>query len=107
VSSMHVERVRQYQQLIPRVSLDDIQPIYVETIRRLRLAGLRISDRRAVKLQRMIASSALLCGRMMALASDLWVLRHIWDTEEQQEILASLIDRTIASAGGADQPGSH
>lgn len=106
-SALHVDRVRHYQQFIPRVVLDAIQPIYVETIRRLRLAGLRISDRRAVKLQRMIASSALLCGRLEAITSDLWVLRHIWDTEEQQEILCSLIDRTMASAGGVDQPGSH
>jgi MoxR-like ATPase len=43
-----------------------------------------------------VAASALLSGRTEARLSDLWVVRHIWDTEEQQEVLASLVDQAIA-----------
>jgi MoxR-like ATPase len=59
-----------------------------------------------VKLQRVIAASALLCGRTEARLSDFWVVRHIWDTEEQQEILASLVDQAInkESAAAGDHP---
>ncbi|HRG88771.1 MAG TPA: ATPase, partial [Chitinophagales bacterium] len=52
-------------------------------------------DRRAVKLQRLIAASALLCKRREAISSDMWVLRYIWDTNEQIEIIAAIINSAI------------
>ena len=104
---MHVDLVRQLQKSLYDVEIEPVLPHYSELIRRLRLAGIKISDRRAVKLQRTIAASALLCGRMHALTSDFWVLRHIWDTDEQQEVIVALVDSAMSAAGGADQPGSH
>ncbi|MFX9551938.1 hypothetical protein ABTO49_20270, partial [Acinetobacter baumannii] len=78
-----------------------IRPAYIELIHQLRNAGLQVSDRRAVKLQRVIAASAVMCKRAEARISDLWVLRHIWDTEEQREIIAGMVNTAIA----ADQDG--
>lgn len=106
-SLLHVDRIRDLQRMVWGVDLAPVQSLYVDLVRRLRLAGIKISDRRAVKLQRMMAASAVVCGRQQTVASDLWVIRHIWDTDEQQEIIAALVDSTIASAGGAEQPGSH
>ena len=106
-SLLHVDLVRQLQKSLYDVEIEPVLPHYSELIRRLRLAGIKISDRRAVKLQRTIAASALLCGRMHALTSDFWVLRHIWDTDEQQEVIVALVDSAMSAAGGADQPGSH
>ena len=60
---MHVDLVRELQKQLRDVSLEETQQVYVELVRRLRLAGIKVSDRRAVKLQRMVAASALLCGR--------------------------------------------
>jgi len=62
-----------------------------------------VSDRRAVKLQNLIAASALMCGRNTATLSDLWVLKYIWDTEEQIEILEGIINSVIEkdTAGNA------
>ena len=73
---------------------------------RLRHAGIAVSDRRAVKMQRLVAASALLCGRDRAVASDLWVFRHIWDTVEQQEVLAAVVADLLkqAAASPADHP---
>jgi MoxR-like ATPase len=48
-----------------------------------------------VKLQNLIAASALICKRKEAILSDLWVLKYIWDTEEQIEILAGIINNVI------------
>jgi MoxR-like ATPase len=104
---MHVDRVREIQRQLRDVSFDDIRPTYVELVRRLRLAGIKVSDRRAVKLQRMVAASALLCGRVSAIPSDLWVLRYIWDTDEQQEVISAIVNNAISTAGGANQVGSH
>jgi MoxR-like ATPase len=94
-SSLHFDDLRLAQSALPNVELSPIRQPFSELIHRVRHAGIPVSDRRAVKLQRVIAASALLCGRNAARLSDLWVLRHIWDTEEQQEVLATLVDQTI------------
>ena len=59
-----------------------------------------------MKLQRLVAASALICGRATAQLSDLWVFRYIWDNLEQQEVLASIVDETLkkAQADGTDHP---
>ena len=46
----------------------------------------------------------MLCGRTEAILPDLWVLKYIWDTEEQIEILAGIIDGIIEKD---DSPGAH
>lgn len=106
-SGLHVDRVRELQQQLRNVVLDDIRTAYVDLVRRLRHSGIKVSDRRAVKLQRMVAASALLCGRLRAIDSDLWVLRYIWDSEDQQEVIAALVDNAIQTAGGSESAGSH
>nr|WP_240916559.1 hypothetical protein [Pedobacter sp. HDW13] len=52
----------------------------------------------------MIAASALLCKRSKAILSDLWILRHIWDTEEQREIITNIVDAIILKD---DQQNQH
>lgn len=89
------EDVLGIQQMLPRVDLSPVQEAYIGLIVKMRNAGLPLSDRRAVKLQRLVAASALLCHRMTAQVSDLWVLRYAWDTEEQREILAGIVDQLI------------
>ena len=94
-----VEEIRQLQEALPLVCLDTVRDVYVGLIGRIRSLGLHLSDRRAVKLQRLIAASALLCGRDEAVVSDLWILRHVWDHEDQQELLAAMVDETISESG--------
>lgn len=102
-----VESIRRLQAQLGDVELAAIRPAYLELIERLRRAGIPISDRRAVKLQRLVAASALVCGRLRAEVSDLWVLRYIWDREEQQEILAALVQATIDKRDPAIDTNSH
>ncbi len=83
------------QQLSRQVDLSPIRKAYVDLVHNLRNTGIKVSDRRAVKVQNLLAASALICGRKEAILSDLWVLKYIWDTEEQIEILAGIIDTII------------
>jgi len=83
------------QQLSRQVDLSPIRKQYVDLVHNLRNTGIKVSDRRAVKVQNLLAASALICGRTEAILSDLWVLKYIWDTEEQIEILAGIIDTII------------
>lgn len=94
-SSLRFEDLKSLQPAILKVDLSRIRQPFAELIQRIRHAGIEVSDRRAVKLQRAIAASALLCSRDAARLSDLWITRHIWDSLEQQEILSSLVSQTI------------
>ncbi len=83
------------QQLSKQVDLTTIRKEYVSLIHNLRSTGIKVSDRRAVKIQNLLAASALMCNRKEAILSDFWVLKYIWDTEEQIELLAGIIDAII------------
>ena len=104
-SKLHFDDLRAAQSALAGIELAAVRQTFAELVHRIRHAGIPVSDRRAVKLQRVIAASALLSGRNYARLSDLWVVRHIWDTEEQQEVLASLVDQVVAKEPAAD--GDH
>ncbi|SFW74266.1 AAA family ATPase [Chitinophaga sancti] len=98
--------VRTLQNITTTIDLSGIRAAYITLIQQLRNAGIQISDRRAVKLQRLIAASAVLCKRNTAILSDMWVLRYIWDTEEQQELIAAIVNTALV-ANDEQQPGAH
>ena len=95
VPTISADEIRELQQLCRKVNLNPIRNEYVDIIHSLRNTGIKVSDRRAVKLQNLIAASALMCGRTEAILSDLWVLKFIWDNEEQIEILEGIINQII------------
>ncbi|HEY1052800.1 MAG TPA: AAA family ATPase [Prosthecobacter sp.] len=101
--------IRKLQESLPEVDLSAVRPAYLALVSRLRAGGIEVSDRRAVKLQRVVAASALMCGRMMARVSDLWVLRCIWDREEQRELLAAMVHEALAKEApeSSDHPQAH
>jgi MoxR-like ATPase len=105
-ATVHFDDIEALQRLLPLVDLSAVRSQYAELVQRIRHTGLTLSDRRAVKLQRLIAASALLCARMQARLSDLWVLKHIWDTEEQCEVLSSLVGGMVnrESEAAGDHP---
>lgn len=105
--SITMDDIRAIQQAVQQVNVVEVRESFSETIRRLRNAGISVSDRRAVKLQRMIAASAVLCGRGKANTSDLWVLRYIWDSEEQIEVIAAIVESMLAKTLDADWADSH
>ncbi|MEZ6039250.1 MAG: AAA family ATPase [Planctomycetaceae bacterium] len=93
-----MDDLRFMQNCISAMDVSEVRNTYVELVHRLRHAGIEISDRRAVRLQRLAAASAMLCGRTKVAISDLWVLRYIWDTMEQIEVLAKIVNDTIRNA---------
>ncbi|MCB9883925.1 MAG: AAA family ATPase [Planctomycetes bacterium] len=99
------ESVRIVHRALSEVGLQAVHADLTTLVHRLRRAGIAVSDRRAVKLQRLVAASALLCGRSAAARSDLWVFKHIWDADEQREVLQSLVGDAIGTAG--DEPDAH
>ena len=72
---------------------------------KVRDLGVAISDRRAVKMLKLLAASALLSGRDAANPSDLWVLRYVWDRVEQIDPLAALVNGVLDRH--RDEPAAH
>ena len=105
--TVDVEAIRRLQRFLYDVDLSAVRPLYVELVHRLRRAGIPVSDRRAVKLQRLLAASAVLCGRATVSRTDLWVLRYIWDTDEQREIVAAIVQDAVNKADESERATAH
>lgn len=90
------DNIRELQKAAKNVDLVPIRKEYLNAIQQIRNAGIKVSDRKAVKLQNLIASSAIISGRTEGNTSDLWVLRYIWDTEDQIEILAGIVETLLS-----------
>jgi MoxR-like ATPase len=64
---------------------------YKGIVFQIRAEGVSLSDRRVVKLLKLFAASAFLDGRAQPDASDLFVLKHVWNNEDQAQILEAII----------------
>jgi MoxR-like ATPase len=62
----------------------------------LRGEGISLSDRRAVRLLKLCAASALLDGRTRVHDGDLFILRHTWNNLDQREILDDVVEPIVA-----------
>jgi MoxR-like ATPase len=87
--------LRELSRRLYEVDLQPIREMYAELVFKVRDLGVALSDRRAVKVMKLIAASALLCGRMTATPSDLWVLRYVWDRAEQIGPLQGLVQGVL------------
>jgi MoxR-like ATPase len=64
---------------------------YKGLIFQIRSEGISVSDRRVVKLMKLFAASALFDGRTEACDADFFLLKHIWNTPDQADILAEIV----------------
>jgi MoxR-like ATPase len=85
--------------------LTRVRPRLAEAVRTLRAAGIALTDRRIVKLQRLIAAAAALDGRSSASDADLWPIVYAVPTAEAQaqarEVLRPLLVSSANAALGA------
>src|SRR5262249_9348440 len=91
-SAVAAADLRELSRRVYAVELGGVRELYTEAVYKVRDLGVAFSDRRAVKVMKLLAASALLCGRDRAVPSDLWVLRYVWDREEQIGPLAALVN---------------
>ncbi len=85
------------------------RPHLAHMVRKLRSAGVNLSDRRVVKLQRLVAAAAALAGRTTPGTADLWPVIYAVPTADGQrlarEVLRDLLadsDNPALSAAAAD-----
>jgi MoxR-like ATPase len=70
---------------------------YKGLIFQIRSEGISVSDRRAVKLMKLFAASAVFDGRTRVHDGDFFILRHIWNNLDQVELLEEIINPVVDS----------
>ncbi|QSQ22142.1 AAA family ATPase [Pyxidicoccus parkwayensis] len=78
--------------------LSPVRPHLAHALRTLRAAGIALSDRRAVKVQKLIASAAALAGRRVPTTSDLWPLVYAVPTKEAQALARDVLRDLLAAS---------
>ncbi len=68
---------------------------YKGLVFQVRAEGVSLSDRRVVKLLKLFAASAYLDGRAQPDASDFFVMKHIWNNEDQAQILDAIVSPVL------------
>lgn len=81
-----------------------VRPHLAHAIRLLRGAGIVLSDRRAVKSQRLVAAAAALAGRTRPTDADLWPLVLVVPTREQQSLARECLGDVLALSENATLP---
>jgi MoxR-like ATPase len=70
---------------------EDFLATFKGLVFQIRSEGIGLSDRRVVKLLKVFAASAVFDGREQVNDADLFILRHVWNTPEQEEILQEIV----------------
>jgi MoxR-like ATPase len=68
---------------------------YKGLVFQIRSEGISVSDRRAVKLLKLFAASAVFDGRTRVHDGDFFILRHIWNNLDQVELLEEIINPVV------------
>jgi MoxR-like ATPase len=74
---------------------DDVLTGYKSLVFQIRAEGISLSDRRVVKLLKLLAASAYLDGRDAPDSSDFFVLKHIWNDEDQAALLEAIVQPVL------------
>jgi MoxR-like ATPase len=85
---------------LEKVRMEPVFDEYRELVRQIRAEGISLSDRRVIKLLKLIAAAALLRMSKEASPADLWVLLHVWNRPEQISALQAIVGPVVERAGG-------
>ena len=88
-------------QATAQVDLSDVQPHYAHILRKLRVAGLTLSDRRLVKGQKLIAAASVLAGRNKASIADLWPIVYMVQDKGLQAEVKDLLAAELSKGENA------
>jgi MoxR-like ATPase len=81
-----------------------VRPLIARAVRVLRSAGVALSDRRIVKVQRLVAAAAALAGRRHPGEADLWPIVFAVPTREQQSMAREALRDVLAPTENATLP---
>ena len=81
---------REFGRLLESID-EEFLSTYKGLVFQIRSEGINLSDRRVVKMLKLFVASAVFDGRDHVNDADFFVLRHVWNTPEQQDILQEIV----------------
>lgn len=84
-AQLDIDQLDELHLAVKNVDLTQVRPLLANAVRSLRNAGFTLSDRRIVRVQRLIAAATVLNNREIATAQDLWPLLYVLPTEDAQQ----------------------
>ncbi len=81
-----------------RVDLTQLRDTYAHFIRKLRVIGITLSDRRIVKAQKALAAAAVLRGVQVAEVKDLWPIVYLVQDKDKQAQVSDLLHEELSQA---------
>lgn len=81
--------------------LEPVRSLLAHAIRRLRQNGVSITDRRAVKVQKLVGAAAVLAGRTTPTAADLWPIVTAVPLADQQAIARETLSELLGETENA------
>ena len=91
-SRFSLPELEELQRELVSVDLTPVRDLLLRTLRALDVEGVRFSDRRAVKAQKLVAASALLGSRKVAVREDLGVLAYMWTEKGDDETIRKVLE---------------
>lgn len=95
--AISARELRQIQQNFDKFMVfpEEFLTKYKGLVFQIRSEGISVSDRRAVKLLKLFAASAVFDGRTRVHDGDFFILRHIWNNLDQVELLEEIINPVV------------
>lgn len=84
--------------------ISSVQPQLAHAIRLLRKNSINLTDRRAVKVQRLISAAAMLAGRETPRDADLWPLIYAVPSQDGQRLAREVLREVLAAAENTTLP---
>lgn len=81
--------------------LSDVRPLLAHAVRMLRKNGIALSDRRVVKIQKLVAGAAALAGRARPTEADLWPIVPAVPSRDGQAAARDVLRDILAKAENA------
>lgn len=78
-----------------RVDLGPLREAFAHIVRKLRILGVAVSDRKIVKAQKLIAAAALMRGAQVAGPEDLWPVTYLVQDQAQQSEVSELLNAEL------------
>jgi MoxR-like ATPase len=89
---------------VREADLAPVRPAIAHAVRKLRAAGIALSDRRAVRLQALVAAAGALAGRASPTGADLWPVVFAVPTEDGQHLARDVLRDLLAESENATLP---
>ena len=87
-----------------KADMSGVRQQIAQAIRTLRGVGITLTDRRAVRAQKLIAAAALMAGRDKPTEADLWPLIFVLPTREQQSLGRDSLRELLSATENATLP---